>query len=219
MLYLTVQVPGETPDSGTTRKSLDSIAVVVKEWPVARVEINDPEFAPYVGTTFKLTAKVVTSHDTEHEHAHSIWRTEDPCLVAVASEGVATFARAGKATILARAEGVTGRREIRITQNPVRRLEIIPTMAQARTGDVVHFRILPEDQKGELVQDVALSRSVVPLDSAGNASVDDDGNFVADRPGAYKVLVAAGKAAVAEAVVQVSGRPKSVPVRVVSRDR
>ena len=32
--------------------------------------------------------------------------------------------------------------------------------------------MLPEDQRGELVQDVALSRSVVPLDSTGVASVD-----------------------------------------------
>ncbi len=213
-LYVAIQLPlqGDLPDP----RRIDSVGVLVKDWPVARIEIGAPEVSPYVGTTFKLDATAFTDRETKNEQAKLIWRTEDPCRATVTPSGVVRLIKPGKVSISARVDGITGSRELRVTENPVRTVTVSPGSAQSRTGDPVRFRAVPYDGRGESVDDVALAFSVVPLDS-GRADVSGDGVFVAEHPGAYRVLVTAGLSAMSEAIVQVGPRPRRTPVSFVGR--
>ncbi|MBI4419212.1 MAG: hypothetical protein HY560_00140 [Gemmatimonadetes bacterium] len=213
LFLVVVQVPGEA--GRATTRQLDSLPVTVAEWPVARIEIADLEYAPYSGTTFRLKVKVTTAQGSEIEDPRVTWRTDDPCYARVQPGGVITFGAASKVTVTARTEGVSVKKEIRITTNPVTSVSITPKSAQTRVGDVVRFRVYAEDRRGQAVDNVALSYAVRSVDSVGG-QIDKDGFFVADRAGTYVVHVSAG-AANEEAVVEVAPRPPATAVKVTGR--
>lgn len=211
VFYVTLQAG---PD-GTPGRVVDSVVVTVADWRVARIEIENPEFAAYSGTTLRLKARVITDHDTEHEHAEVLWRTDDPCFARVMPNGVITFGEPQKITVIARAEGVSAKKTISISSNPIRTLDLSPQSAQTRVGDVVRLRVSAEDRRGVTVENAALSYSVSPVDS-GVALLDTAGYFVAEQPGTYLARVTAGDVG-AEAVIEVSPRPAAAPIQVTGR--
>ena len=211
--WVAVRVPG-APGRPVTRV-LDSVAVTVADWPVGKIEIGDLAFEAYAGTTFRLKAKVLTSRNTELENPRVTWATDDPCHARVMPDGVVSFGSPTKMVVTARAEGHEGKKEIRIVSNPVQTLEISPHSAQTRVGDVVKFKVYASDRRGEKVDKIALSYAVRAIDSAG-AFIDDDGYFVAERPGTYVVEVSAGSPS-AEAMVEVAPRPAPSSLEVAGR--
>ena len=217
-LYVLMRVPR---DSGSFRgipgiNLIDSIAVRVSDWPMARVEIIESKYRPYAGTTFKMSAKALTTHDTEHATATITWSSEDPSVASITPSGVLTLTRPGRTTLIATTEGDTSDQlSLGVIENPVRQLDISPKILETRTGDVEHFEIRALDRRGRVVEGIALSYSVHGLDSAG-AIIHDDGAFVAENPGAYRVIVTAGGLA-SEALVQAEARPKPTRVELVGR--
>ena len=203
------------PGDAAVAHAVDSLMVTVTDWAVARIEIEDLGYEAYAGTTIRLRAKVITDHGTEHEHAHVAWRTDDPCFARVMPDGVITFGEATKVTVVARAEGVSAKKQISIANNPVRTIEISPRSVQTRAGDVVNFRVAVMDRRGVDLDRVALSYGVSTLDT-GRATIDTAGYFVAEQPGTYIVRVSAGAVAT-EAVVEAGRRPPAAPVRLEGR--
>lgn len=209
-----VQVPG---DSGGFRWNyVDSAQVIVRDWPIASVVIDELPAVPYVGTSFRLAARALTTRGTAHYAPGIRWRSEQPGRVRITPEGVATFLQAGAATLVATAEGgISERRRVEVRENPVRTLTVTPRTGETRVGDVVHFDVAALDARGRPVGDLALAWAVHPLDSAG-ARVYDDGAFVAEVPGAFQVVVTAGTQA-ATALVQAEPRAAASPVQLVGR--
>lgn len=195
-------------------RDIDSVTVTVTDWPISRIVIEDLPYAPYVGTTFRLKAKAYTDRGTEAS-ARIIWRTDDPCHALVMPDGVITFAATGKISVIARVEGLSAKKDISITTNPVATVGISPKSVQARVGDLVVLRISAEDRRGVSVNNVAFSFSVAAVDSAGGEIVGD-GDFIAENPGTYVVRASAGDPT-AEAVIEVGPRPPAAPVSIVSR--
>jgi hypothetical protein len=208
-----VQVPDDL--AGFQWNSLDEFAVMVEDWPVARVDMMDPAFETYAGTTFPLEAKAMTDHGTEHFAAEVTWRSETPSVATVTPGGVASFSQPGEVTFMASTEGITARRTLRVVENPVRQLDISPGYVSTRTGDVVHFDVKALDGRGRAVEGIALTYGVHGLDSAG-AEIYTDGAFVAENPGTYKVMVTAGGLA-QEAIVAVEPRAPATPVELLGR--
>ncbi len=103
--------------------------------------------------------------------------------------------------------------ELDVAANPIRSITMEPQTATARTGDVVAFTIDARDADGRPVTDAALDLAVVGLDANG-AFVFEDRTFVAEQPGAYRVLASSGPASAA-AVVEVTPRDVTVPVELV----
>src|ERR1051326_2739288 len=203
-----VAVHLKAADGRTETRTLDSLTVSVADWAVGRVEILEPEFEAYTGTTLLLRAKAYSTHGTELEDAKISWETDDPCHARVMPDGAIAFGAAAKITVKARAQGKEVSRQIRVTSNPVQTISVSPRSAQTRVGDVVRFRVSTEDRQGQDVKKVALSFSATGLDSLrGSARIDDRGYFVAEDPGAYLVRVAAGDVAT-EALVEVTRRPE-----------
>ncbi len=192
-------------------KQLARIEVTVADWPVAKIEIGKARYRPYAGTSYKLTATAMTSHGTKHGTAVPIWRSETPAVATVTPGGVVSLVKPGQAILVASAEGVSSREMLTVEPNPTRQLTVGPRHTKTRTGDVVHLSVSALDQRGRPVEGVALAYAVSGLDSAG-ATVYEDGAFVAENPGAYRVLVSTTGLA-AEAVVEATPRPKATPVR------
>jgi hypothetical protein len=195
-------------------RQIGSVAVSVADWPVARITIDEPAYHAFTGTSFKLNATVYTDRDTEHATAQVRWQSETPLTASVSTGGVLRPERPGEAVIIATTDnGVTARLTLSVAENPVRQLDISPRNATARTGDVVRFDVSALDSDGRQVDDLALAYSVFGLDSAGGF-VFEDGTFVAENPGAFRVVATLGNMA-ADALVEVAARPNPTTIEMV----
>ncbi len=219
MFEISVQVPRDSAGvrlDGLEWKLIDSAVVTVSDWPIARVAIAEPDYRPYAGTSFQLHATVMTDHDTEHFAATVAWRSENPSVATITPGGVVFLAKPGNVRLVATTDGgISSEHRLRVVENPVRQLDISPKYVETRTGDVVHFDIKPLDSRGRLVEGIVLTYGVHGLDSAG-ADIYEDGAFVAENPGTYKVVVSGGGLA-EEAVVNAARRERPSPVELVGR--
>jgi len=183
-------VPGEEEP---VMRPLFSISVRVNDWPAARVEIADPAYSPYVGSTFSLEGHVITTHDTEHETAVMSWTSSNPEIVSVSSTGVATFKRPGRSEIRVMAEGLSATYEIEVLESPVTAVSVTPSAEDTRTGDVVRLNVQTSDRGGRSVDEVHVAYSVSAVEGPdGGAVVYGDGAFVAEQAGIYRVIASAG---------------------------
>jgi hypothetical protein len=202
-LRAVVVVPG---DDEIEYKDIARITVRVTEWPAARIEIDEPAFGAYVGSTFQLTGRVMTTRETEHALAEIEWSSNDLEIVAVTPEGVATFLKPGRALIRGESEGLDVTQEIEVQSNPVRAVGIEPTRVEVRTGDVVHAKVSVEGEGGVTLDDVHVAYSIVALEGTqSGAVVYEDGAVVAESPGLYRVVATAASHS-ASAVVSASPR-------------
>ncbi len=192
-------------------RQLGTLPVTVLDYPVALIEIADPAYTVYSGTSQQMTGRVLTTTGTEHVTASISWQSADPSKARITAGGILTGSSRGKTTLIARSEnGVKAEYEIEVLANPVRALTMTPNAAQPRTGDVVQFDIVALDSRGGTVDDIALDISVAGLGATGGF-VFRDGTFVAEEIGAYRVLVNTGSAS-ASAIVEVSARPDPIDV-------
>ncbi len=210
-----------TDDDGSFRgtagvKELGTVEITVADWPVSHIEIDEARYTPYVGTTYKLMARAMTDHDAVHGTAALEWRSDEPEVATITSGGVLSLHKTGEARIVARTEGdISLLYEFEVIKNPLRSLSIAPVSVQTRTGDVIRFEVRALDKKDNRIEGVALSYSVFGIDSAG-AEIFADGSFVAEHPGAYRVIVSTGGMST-EAVVEAVARPGATPVRLVGK--
>ncbi len=197
-------------------REIGMVEIAVADWPVNRLEMNEVEYTPYVGTTYKLTARAMTDHGTEHGAAVVEWRSDTPKVATVTGGGVLSLHKTGDARIVARTEGdINFLYEFKVIKNPLRSLSIAPVSVQTRTGDVVRFDVMALDKKHNRIEGMALSYSVFGIDSAG-AEIFADGSFVAEHPGAFRAVVSTGGIS-AEAIIEVVARPDATPVRLVGK--
>jgi hypothetical protein len=98
-----------------------------------------------------------------------------------------------------------------VVPNPVTQVTLEPARAEVRAGDVIKFRFVAR-AAFRVVTDAVPEWALNP----GGGQVDDDGVFVADVPGSYRVRATfAGRTA--EAVVKVGPRDVRRPTTLVGR--
>ncbi len=197
-------------------KRMDGLPVRVEDWAVDRVEIASPSFGAYEGTSIKMAARVITIRDTEHALAEISWSSNTPSTALVTESGAVSFVGTGRAEIVASTDdGVSANHVFDVRENSVQQLNISPASVSALTGEVVRFDVSALDGRGRAVEDLAMTYSIFGLDSAG-AQLFEDGTFVADNAGSYRVIVTAGSFA-AQATVDVEAREAPSTVTVVGR--
>ncbi|HJS75638.1 MAG TPA: hypothetical protein VJ921_15195, partial [Vicinamibacteria bacterium] len=162
--------------------------VTVKAPHVARVDVKKPASLLVVGGDLRLEALAFTARGIPRERVDWSWTSETPSIASVDSSGFAVGLAPGTAVFRASAEGTTGKLELDVVKNPAARVAVEPQGTSARTGDVVRFRAMVTDAAGAAVVTPSLRFSV----SGPGASIDPDGGFVAERPGAYTVTVSSG---------------------------
>ncbi len=208
-----------TDDEGNPSPELiEQIDVTIEDWPVARVEIEPLGFEAYAGTSFELAARAITTQETIHATARPLWRSETSAVAAVTSTGVVTLLGPGTARLTAGVGGASDEIAFEVVENPVTEVRVTPATGSVRTGEVIRFEITALDAAGRPVSDAALSYAVQAIPSAPTpgATIYEDGAFVAELPGSYRVFASAGSAS-ASAVVEVAPRPKPTPVELKGR--
>jgi hypothetical protein len=196
-------------------RQLATLPVTVLDHPAASIELDDLSHTPYTGTSLQMSGTVMTDRGAKHATASISWRSSDPSVAAVTGSGILTGLAAGTVTVSASTEnGITADATISVVENPVRSISMTPGTASTRTGDVVEFDIVARDVEGRAVTDIALDLAVSGLEGNGGF-VFDDGTFVAEETGAYRVLASTGPASAA-AIVEVSARQGPVAVELVA---
>ncbi len=213
-LRAVVILPGE---GGDRFKELFDIPVRVRDWPVARVEIDAPAYAAFAGSNFKLTGRAITTHETEHATTQLAWSSSNPDVISITRAGVASFRKPGVATILAEAEAVRGERKVEVTANPVAAVSIDPDQGDLRTGDVLRLQARALDRGGRAVERAHVSYAVSAVDGPdGGAVVFSDGAFVAEEAGIYRITATSGGES-AVAVINAGPRKAERGVKLVGR--
>ncbi|MEZ4700587.1 MAG: hypothetical protein R2834_09690 [Rhodothermales bacterium] len=104
----------------------------------------------------------------------------------------------GSVTLLAEAEGVRARQVVEVLPNPVARLDLTASATQVRTGDVVALKAAARDAAGRPVTDAPITYTFAALmddgklGPASSGQIEQDGRFVAEKPGLYTILAASG---------------------------
>ena len=178
------RVLGPTRISGT-------MTVTVAFPPLDRVEISADGGRYYVGVTMRHRATVIDQADDPRDLTVT-WSTSDESVATVDRFGVFTAHRPGEVTLSAAAEGVVGQITYEVADNPVTAMAVRASQTRGRTGDVIHFTATASSAGGS-VDDIPVSfgllsdPDVIATADIPPAEVDEQGRFVAYRPGIYTV--------------------------------
>src|SRR5262245_4264585 len=170
----------------------------VKPARVKQINISKLNAPLFVGGAYKLNVRAIGANGDPREDVKLDWSSSNPSIAVVDSAGLATCLAPGKATLVAKSEGVSGEITIEVVKSNIRGVAIEPRTTNARTGDVIRFSATAKDAGGGAVKNAAIRWSV----SGDGATIESDGGFVAARPGAYVVTASVGdQSSVATVVV------------------
>ena len=141
-----------------------------------------------------------------------LWTSSNPAVVQVTRDGLATGVAAGTAALIATAGTVKQNVAITVARSRIASLDVSPSSADARTGDVIRFAAKPKDASGRAIDGLTPTWSFSP----GQGLIGADGAFVGYEQGTYMVTASFG-AQTAEATVTLSPRDVRRPLEVVGR--
>ena len=198
----------------TVRPTVGYARITVLPAPAARLEVSPRPTRLLAGASITVRASAYAANG-DRRYDPLTWRSSRSSVVRVDPHGRLTAVAPGTAAITTAAGGVTAGWTVTVVPNSVARVVLSPTDTAARTGDVVRFRFAATDGVGRRVGEALPEWSVGSL-TAGSATIDGDGAFVADEPGTYRVVATLG-AGKAEAVVQVAPRNVIRQAKIVGR--
>jgi hypothetical protein len=184
--------------------------VTVLPQPAAKLTVAPLPTRLYAGQSVVLMAIPYAAND-DRRYDEVTWASDRPAVVSVSGDGRVTAKAPGRASVTATAGHASRRLELTVLPNPVTQIGLEPSQAQVRTGEVVKLKFTAR-AVGRVIPDALPEWAVYP----GNSQIDDDGTFVADVPGSYRVVASfAGR--MAEAVVTVAPRDATRPTTLVGR--
>lgn len=189
--------PGEVTVGAVIGGQVGFARVTVANQKVTKIEIASPEGPLPVGGSMMLTATARAANGNPREGATLQWASDTPAIARVDASGLVTGLAPGHARVHATADGAKGEVTIEVAPDTVAKMSVEPKSAEARTGDVVHFRVEASNLKGAAVKNAFTRWSV----SGEGAAIYPDGGFVAERPGTYVVTASSGRHSAAASVV------------------
>jgi plastocyanin len=158
----------------------------------------EPLARPIVsGSAERLVAVARTANREPRANAAIKWTSDKPSIATVDAAGLVTGVAPGRATINVTSDEARGKVTVQVVRDAVRKLSIQPTTADARTGDVVHFKAIDGGKEPPVRWSV----------SGSGASIYSDGAFVAEKAGTYVVTAGSGQHS---ASASVAVRPRNV---------
>src|SRR5215471_18015993 len=115
--------------------------VIVKPAAVQTVSVDSVSAPLVVGGLLKLQATARVANGDPRTDVPISWASDTPTIATIDAAGVVTGIAPGKATLRATSGTASGVVEINVTENTVTSLSITPGSANARAGDVVHFKL------------------------------------------------------------------------------
>lgn len=185
--------------------------------PIEDIRLSGLPDELYEGDVYRVRSAVITEGGLERPDVRPTFRSSNPRVLSLSARGALLAAGAGEATITARAEDVERAWDVEVVESPVRTLELRADRERARTGDVVQVTAVARDGRGRVVDDAPIAWSVesFPIDTLvappAAAQIDDEGRFVAEKPGSYLVHASSGRI---DAQVGVDAEGRDVAERV-----
>ncbi len=194
-----------------SNKAVASIArVTILPQPASRIAVSPAVSRMYAGQSLVLTAVPYAAND-DRRYDEVLWSSDKPAVLAVSDDGRVTAKATGQARLTAKAGRATWTQAVTVAPNTVSQVVLTPAESSVRTGDVVKL-VFAAKAAGKTLPDVVPEYSVV----GGGAQVGQDGAFVADTPGRYRVFATFG-GRTAESVITVTGRDAIRPTTLVGR--
>jgi len=184
---ITFWSPGEAQVGAVISGKVTSVRIRVKPAPVATIDLASRNQL-VVGAAMRPAATARTSTGNPRADVSISWSSDNPSVASVDAAGLVIGLKPGKANITATSERASAKMAVEVSTNPVASLTVEPRSASARTGDVVRFSTGASDAAGKSVSSCEVRWSV----SGEGATIESDGAFVAEKPGAYVVSASAG---------------------------
>ncbi|HYV09318.1 MAG TPA: Ig-like domain-containing protein [Pyrinomonadaceae bacterium] len=165
---------------------------MVKAPAVKTIEITPVKTALVTGGNLPLEAVTRIFTGDPRTGVPISWTSDNAQVATVDAAGVVTGVGPGKANITATAGPATAITTITVVKNNLRSLTVTAGAKTARTGDVVRFTA-----KGDPSGDFSTRWTV----SGNAATVDSNGNFIADFPGTYIVTAMTGNVSSSASIV------------------
>jgi hypothetical protein len=194
-----------------TRPVVERVEIRMVPGAVERIAIAPRVTRLVVGQRLRLAAQPYSASGDERDDRVT-WRSSAPARVRVSPEGVVTALAAGAATLTAGAGDATEQLSVEVVPNTIASLEVTPSSAQARQGDVINFKVTAKDAAGRAIAGLTPTWSIAP----GRGQIDDAGAFVGYEPGTYIVTATVGPRSV-DVPVSLTYRDVRRPLRVVGR--
>ncbi len=188
-------------------------SVQVKPQGPSRVELTPVTTRLLTGTRLTLSGAAYSIQNDRRDDALA-WRSSNPQVVTVSSDGRLQAMAPGRAMVTATSGKATSTVSFTVVPNTVRRLTLTPAAPSVRAGDVIRFTVDGRDAAGKAVSAFAVRWGVTSAE--GVAQIDGDGAFVAEVAGRYTVTATAGSTT-ADVIVTVAPRHVGRGMEVVSR--
>ncbi|HSJ06289.1 MAG TPA: Ig-like domain-containing protein, partial [Longimicrobiales bacterium] len=197
-------VPGTAP-------VLERVEVAMVPGPAARIEFDGahPRLVP--GQRVQVTGTVLSA-EGDRRIDRVIWSSSAPRVAGVGPDGLLHALSPGRATLTARAGAASAQFEVEVVAATITSLEVRPSATNARTGDVIRFRIEVLDEAGRPLTGLRPQWSFSP----GHGMIDEHGAFVGYERGTYTVVASLGDRS-AVATVNLVPRDVRRPAEVVGR--
>ncbi|MEP7343794.1 MAG: Ig-like domain-containing protein [Gemmatimonadaceae bacterium] len=192
------------------RPLVERVEVKILPGPASRIVLSPNASKLLVGQRLRLDAKVLTGTGDARDDA-AVWSSSNTGVVQVAN-GVLTGVSAGRATVVARAGVAQASLTVDVVPSAGVTVEITPSHAEARQGDVIRFAVAAKDARGVAIAGLSPTWSFSP----GAGAIDADGAFVGDAAGRYLVSAGFGVRS-ADAVVTLAPRDVRRTTKVVGR--
>jgi hypothetical protein len=197
-------VPGTAP---VTQR----VEVAMVPGPAARIAIGRAVDRLVVGQRVLLEATSLSALGDRRDDRIA-WRSSAAAVARVGPDGLLTAVAPGRATITASAGNARTEIAVQVVADDIGIITITPATSQARTGDVIRFRLDVRDRSGAAITGLTPTWSFTP----GHGMIDDDGAFVGYEAGAYTVIANLGDRSAA-ATVRLAPRDVRRPAEVVGR--
>ncbi len=192
--------------------------------PMATASVTVPELPPAAlalalagGTTVRAGASaplhtIAVTRLGDTVAVPLAFRSNRPEVAMVDAGGRVYARRPGRATVVAAAGNLEARLDVAVVANPAVGYAIVPDVGVIRTGDVVRFTAVGRAANGSEVGGFRPEWSVAGTGATVEAD-DEEGVFVAEEPGTYRVVALIGEASTASQLIRVE--PRTAPGKVV----
>lgn len=198
-----------------------NIPVKITPAPVERVVFANTPQQIYSGTTLPVQLKIYDTVGNLREEVPVQIESSNPAVLTANKHRRLTAQKPGPFTLTATVDGITATWSGRVVKNPVARVTLEVSQSRAQTGDVIQLQATPQTADGTTVHDVPVTYSFVaqPDDNRGqgaSAQIAQNGRFVANHPGLYRLIATSGSA-VSEQTVRIEPRNVGAEIEVVGR--
>ncbi len=157
-----------------------AVSITITSPPVVAVVVDGVPPAMVVGNTATLRAIVRTARATDDDQERRIeWKSSDPSIVTISSDGALNARKAGRAVVSATCEGVRGVADVEVVTVRAHAVVVAAPAAPLRVGDRTALQASVYDAASDPVARPVTWRSSDPrvalVDQAGRVTAQAEG--------------------------------------------